>query len=250
MTAPSPARGPRRARLASPALGAALLGTVLLAASCASSEHEEDTGFLGAGKPIPKAYDTGFDDRIGGIPEGWRIDTTNARAGQEPARWARRSDVSAPSPTNTISLYDAEQHVGHTYNLCWTPEAHARDVELSVAVRADGGDEDQGGGPAWRIGDADNYYLARWNPLEDNFRVYSVIDGERLQLDSARVRTDATAWHTIRVRHVGAEITCWFDGKEMLKVHDEKLMNAGGAGLWTKADATTRFDDFRAQPLD
>jgi hypothetical protein len=45
---------------------------------------------------------------------------------------------------------------------------------VSVAVRADGGEVDQGGGPMWRVQDADNYYVCRFNPLESNFRVYFV----------------------------------------------------------------------------
>ena len=112
-----------------------------------------------------------------------------------------------------------------------------------------GGVEDQGGGPAWRHRRSeDDYYVARWNPLEDNFRVYSVRGGERLQLDSARVRSDAQAWHTIRVRHVGDSITCWFDGEELLHATDAKLTTPGAVGLWTKADATTSFDDLAVRP--
>jgi hypothetical protein len=42
------------------------------------------------------------------------------------------------------------------------------------AVRADGGEVDQGGGPMWRVQDADNDYVCRFNPLESNFRVYFV----------------------------------------------------------------------------
>ena len=35
---------------------------------------------------------------------------------------------------------------------------------------------DQGGGPVWRYQDANNYYIARMNPLEDNYRVYKVVE--------------------------------------------------------------------------
>ena len=37
---------------------------------------------------------------------------------------------------------------------------------------------DQGGGLVWRYKDANNYYIARMNPLEDNFRVYKEVAGK------------------------------------------------------------------------
>ena len=42
----------------------------------------------------------------------------------------------------------------------------------SQPVFADEDERDQGGGSIWRAQDRDNYYIARWNRLEDNFRVY------------------------------------------------------------------------------
>ncbi len=69
------------------------------------------------------------------------------------------------------------------------------DVEVKVMVKAVAGVEDQGGGPIWRAKDADNYYICRWNPLENNFRVYFVKDGRRKQLGTADVKTDANIWH-------------------------------------------------------
>ncbi|MCA8982104.1 MAG: hypothetical protein H6831_16000 [Planctomycetes bacterium] len=194
-----------------------------------------------------EVYACGFDQAVGGLPPGWRVDTTNPRAGQSAAVWARRADASAPSPRNVLQLEDAARHSGGTYNLCWTDDVQRDDVDLSVGVHAEGGVEDQGGGPAWRIAGADDYYLARWNPLEDNFRVYSVVDGRRVELDSADVEADPRAWHTIRVTHIGSRITCWFDGEQLLDVSNDAIRAAGGAGVWTKADATTRFDDFRVK---
>lgn len=176
-------------------------------------------------------------------PANWRIGTTNERSGTEDAEWAAASDASAPSPPDVLALVDARGHVGQAFNLCWNPGLSLTDVDVTVSVHVGGGEEDQGGGPAWRIAGVDDYYVARWNPLEDNFRVYSVQGGERLQLDSARVRVDADVWHTIRVRQVGDSITCWFDGEELLHAEDTKLREPGGVGVWTKADATTLFDD-------
>lgn len=190
----------------------------------------------------------GFDDGTGSHPEGWHLGTSNRRQGSDDAIWKRRGEATAPSRPNVLALTDARGHVGQAFNLCWTSEIVLDDVDIEVDVYAGGGREDQGGGPAWRIAGENDYYTARWNPLEDNFRVYSVQDGERLQLDSARVQADPRAWHTIRVRHVGDTITCWLDGVELLHAVDSKLPEAGGVGLWTKADATAWFDDLTVGP--
>lgn len=227
----------------------ALLGGMLLAlTSCSSNAHDRlarNVGGRGAGTPVVggETLTFDFDDGSGSVPEGWQVGTSNRREGSDDAVWECRSDATAPSSPRALVLTDARDHVGQAFNLCWNSAVSMADIDIEVAVHTDGGVEDQGGGPAWRIGGENDYYAARWNPLEDNFRVYSIKAGERLQLGSARVRADTEAWHTIRVRHVGDSITCWFDGEELLHATDTKLMEPGGIGLWTKADATTRFDN-------
>jgi hypothetical protein len=97
----------------------------------------------------------------------------------------------------------------------------------------------------WRYKDSGNYYVVRMNPLEDNFRLYKVVDGKRIQL--ATTPDDVIAaegkWHSIRVVHKGDRIQCYFNGKMLLEAKDDALKEAGKIGLWTKADAQTHFDD-------
>lgn len=128
-------------------------------------------------------------------------------------------------------------------NLLWTDQVSFENGALEVKVKAGTGEVDQGGGPVWRVSDHDNYYIARWNPLENNFRVYSVKDGRRAQLDSADVSVSASEWHTIRIEHNANRITGFLDGEKLLEVSDSTFPDAGGVGLWTKADAATSFDD-------
>ena len=129
------------------------------------------------------------------------------------------------------------------FNLCVADAPTFADIDLSVSFKAVAGKEDQGGGPVWRVKDADNYYLCRMNPLEDNFRVYKVVAGKRMQLATAEAKAAAGAWHTIRVVQVGDHIQCYFNGKMLLDVKDAQFKEAGKVGLWTKADAQTYFDN-------
>ncbi len=188
-----------------------------------------------------------FNEPSGGPPPGWIVGTTNATGESDHAGWSIRVDNSSPSPPASLALLDTREHTGQQYNLLWNSALSLADIDVSVAVRAVGGVEDQGGGPAWRISNSANYYTARWNPLEHNFRVYSVVDGVRQQLDSAEVQADVHAWQTIRVRQIGSSITCWFNGEELLHADDAQLKANGAVGLWTKADATTCFDDLEVR---
>ena len=127
-------------------------------------------------------------------------------------------------------------------------EGAQRTADLSVRVqqRADSGEEDQGGGVCWRALDADNYYVTRWNPLEDNLRVYKVEDGVRHELQSADVHADPATWHELEASMEGTHISVRFDGEELLALDDETFSADAGrrVGLWTKADASVSFDAF------
>jgi len=59
-----------------------------------------------------------------------------------------------------------------TFNITLITDTSAKDVEISVEIKAIAGELDQGGGVVWRAKDASNYYLARHNPLEDNYRFF------------------------------------------------------------------------------
>jgi hypothetical protein len=147
------------------------------------------------------------------------------------------------SPENqNHALLQAASSAGPVFNVALVKEAKASNLELSVRLRAVAGKEDQGGGLVWRAHDARNYYLARFNPLEDNFRVYKVVDGERTQLGSVDVKRPE-GWHKLTVRMAADHIVCTLDRTTRLDVHDSTFPGAGMIGLWTKSDARTQFDD-------
>ena len=124
------------------------------------------------------------------------------------------------------------------------------DLEIELKIKSITGRQDQGGGPIWRAKDAKNYYVARWNPLENNLRVYYVRDGRRVQLASADIITDPGEWHEIEIKHVGNIIRAKFDYEKVIEIEDTTFTESGMAGLWTKADAATAFDDFKVEIKD
>ena len=124
-------------------------------------------------------------------------------------------------------------------------------MEVTVAFKSVEGEIDQGGGIVWRYQDADNYYIARMNPLEENYRFYKVVDGKRTQLATREgLSVPAGEWHTLEIEHEGNKIECELDGEDILEFEDDTFQEAGRVGLWTKADAQTYFDNFAVENDD
>jgi hypothetical protein len=193
------------------------LAAVLLVIGCAA--------YAGEG---PKKTWTFEDDQAGTPPKGftpsvgeWKVVTTDE--GKALAQSARNAN-----PVFNIALVD---------------DTHAGDVDISVKLKAIAGELDQGGGLVWRAKDARNYYIARFNHKEDNFRVYKVVDGTRSQpFQNANIKHH-DGWTILRVTMKGDHIECYLDGKKSLDVRDTTFPDAGKIGVWSKSDAQSQFDD-------
>ena len=117
------------------------------------------------------------------------------------------------------------------------------DVDVSVRFRPVSGREDASGGIIFRARDGQNYLLVRANALENNFRLYSIVNGKRNTIASARVTEPKLGvWHAIRVVATGPKIQAYLDGA-MLLDHEDRTFTGGWVGLWTKADSETEFAD-------
>lgn len=209
--------------------------TLLIAASPGAALAQDSPG----APPSPEAEWRIDQDEAGKSPAGWRVAETKGTG--KPGKWMVAVDKSAPSGPNVLKLDTRAD--GQTYNLLMAEQSSFKDLDLRVRVKANSGNEDQGGGPIWRCKDANNYYVCRINPLENNFRVYKVENGKRSQLKSEKIETKTGKWYEVRAVMVGDRIECYVDGKKYLEVEDTTFKDAGKVGLWTKADASSSFDD-------
>ena len=117
------------------------------------------------------------------------------------------------------------------------------DIDVSVRFRPVSGREDASGGIIFRAKDGQNYLLVRANALENNFRLYTIINGKRSTIASARVNEPKLGmWHTIRVVATGPKVEAYLNGARLLD-HEDKTFTEGWVGLWTKADSVTEFAD-------
>ena len=147
----------------------------------------------------------------------------------------------APSD-NGKALAQSAKNPNSVFNVTLISDTNAKDVDLTVRMKAIAGEHDQGGGLVWRAKDAKNYYLARYNPLEDNYRLYHVVEGKRTLIQNVDI-PHSDGWHTLRVTMTGDQIACYYDGKKYNEAKDSTFPAAGKIGLWSKADAQSHFDN-------
>jgi len=140
------------------------------------------------------------------------------------------------------ALAQSAKNPNSVFNITLIGGTNAKDVDLSVRMKAVAGETDRGGGLVWRAKDARNYYLARYNPLEDNYRLYKVVNGKRTLIQNADI-PHSDGWHTLRVTMTGDRIACYYDGEKHLESKDGVFPESGRIGLWSKSDAQSQFDD-------
>jgi hypothetical protein len=183
-------------------------------------------------------------DDVGKAPAGWKAEKTGRGEGSV---WKVVADKTAPSKSGYVLAQTAESP-NAVFNICVAEDTKYKDVELSVSFKAIAGKNDQGGGFVWRYQDHNNYYICRMNPLEDNYRVYKVVAGRRTQLGGKEgVKVKAGEWHKLKVEVKGNKMEGYLDGEKLWAITDDTYQKAGKVGLWSKSDAQTYFDEFKAE---
>jgi len=187
-----------------------------------------------------------FDNvKTGQLPAGWKIEATNQKGPL--ATWKVIEDSTAPSGNKVLALTSPNHDFGGTFNICWTKDIKFLNGKIKVMFKANTGEEDEGGGVIWRAQDKGNYYIARYNPLENNFRIYFIKNEARKILASARIKLLKGKWQEMEIVQNGKHITGYLNGKKLLEADDNTFTKPGGVGLWTKADAVTSFDNFEVE---
>ena len=177
-----------------------------------------------------------FDNlKTGAPPPGW----TATKTGKGDPKWEVVADDTAPSKPNVL-----KQSGEATYPVCIKDDTSLKDGFVEVKFKPISGKEDQAGGVIWRCKDADNYYIARANALEDNVTIYHTVAGKRSEKKRINTKVASNKWHTLRVDFKDNYFVVTFDGKRAFVWKDDTFKDAGKVGVWTKADSTTLFDDF------
>jgi hypothetical protein len=185
---------------------------------------------------VAAAENVNFDKaEPGKPPAGW----TATQTGSGQAQWAVVQDNTAPSKPHVL-----KQSGQATYPVCLKDDSSLKDGFVEVKFKALSGREDQAAGLVWRARDANNYYVARANALENNVTIYHTINGRRTEKLRTSMKVPANQWQTLRVEMQGNHFTVSLNGQKALDWDDDAFKDAGKIGVWTKADSVTLFDDF------
>ena len=196
--------------------------------------------FLALAMTAHAATDNFDDAKPGPLPTHWKGKWTGTQTGDGAAKWSIEEDATAPSKPHVLA-----QRGEAEYPVALKNDTAIKDGFVEVKFKPVAGKEDQAGGVVWRAKDANNYYLARANALEDNVTIYHTIKGSRVSFKSVNTKVAPATWHTMRVDFVGNKFTVTFDGRKVIEATDDSFKDAGKVGVWTKADSVTLFDNFK-----
>jgi hypothetical protein len=182
---------------------------------------------------------------IGEAPPGF---TTALTGGGSPPRWAVLEDASAPAGSRVLAETSRDR-TDTRFPLAVLDGFEARDVAVAVRFRPVDGRVDQAAGLVVRYRDARNYYVVRANALEDNVRLYRVLDGRRIQFAGADAPVPRNRWQSLGFRVEGKRFEVLLEGRPLFTATDRTFAGPGRVGMWTKADSLTHFDAFEAEAL-
>jgi hypothetical protein len=125
-----------------------------------------------SGKELLYNFDS---DTPGQLPGKFHSAKTGGGAQEE---WVVTADPMAPSKPNVVAQTSTDK-TDYRFPLLIADEGSFQDLDLSVEFKAVSGNIDRAGGLVFRLRDPNNYYIVRANALENNYRLYHVVNGRR-----------------------------------------------------------------------
>jgi len=199
---------------------------------------EKPAPLQAAGKQFAYSFDS---DAPGQLPAKFH---TGKTGGGTAEKWSVVADPTAPSNPNVVAQTSTDP-TDYRFPLLISDEGSFQDLDISVRFKAVSGSVDRAGGVVFRLRDPNNYYIVRANALENNYRLYHVVNGRRSQFAGANFKVTSGEWHELRVEVLANKIACYYDGAKKIDATDTTFKDAGKVGLWTKADSVTYFDDLK-----
>lgn len=187
--------------------------------------------------------------RPGQMPPSWFAVSSNSK-------WEVSKDDTAPSKPHVLAQKPGAAGPDSCSLIVWN-KAYFKDGDVSVEFKPVGGRLDRSGGLVWRYRDPNNYYVLHADALQNKLALFKVQNGNRVLLSPRRRRfakyalnrrVPSDEWSILHVKIRGSRYIVYFDHREAFEVDDSTFTGPGKAGLWTRADSVTYFDDFQVKP--
>ena len=217
-----------------------VVGTVVAQSTQSSSPHEVDTA-------EDKSLTIDFDHfPTGPVPDHF---VPILSGSGESGRWEIRPEPTARSGQKVLAQTSSEE-VNFRFPLLLYNKLIAKNVEVAVSFKPVSGRIDQAAGVVVRYQDEDRFYAVRANALEDEVRLYKVIDGVRHSIAGANAPVTTGEWHWMKLIVQETHFQVFFDDALLFEADDATYDHAGQVGLSTKSDGVTVFDDWQITPAD
>lgn len=182
---------------------------------------------------------------VGALPAGL---ATALTGGGGAVKWAVADDGTAPAGPKMLTQTSADR-TDNRFPLAILDAPALADLEVSVSFKPISGEVDRAAGIAVRLLDPNTYYVVRANALEDNVRLYRVVQGKRVQFAGVNSKVATGAWQELGIALRGNRFEVSLNRRSLFTATDDTLSAAGRVALWTKADSVTSFDNLIIKPL-
>jgi hypothetical protein len=200
----------------------------------------------GPARAQPRRLRQDFEGMAAGRPPpGFTFGLTG---GGPPPRWVVLDDPSSPAGPRVLAETSRDR-TDTRFPHAVLDGFEARDVAVAVRFRPMEGRVDQAAGLVVRYRDARNYYVARANALEDNVRLYRVVDGRRVQFAGIDAHVPRDRWQALGLTVRGDRFEVSLEGRVLFAAADRTFAGRGRVGVWTKADSLTHFDALEAEEV-
>ena len=216
-----------------------ILVASIVVAACGAAETKREPA---RSQPATTNFDA---EAIATTPAGFASLRTGSGA---VGRWQIQRADDAPSGPHVVAQVDSDP-TSVRYPMLVADSPTLRDGRASVRCKAVSGGVDQACGLAVRVVDENTYYVTRSNVLEDNIRLYHVVNGKRTEIASYSGEV-AQGWHELSIEARGDQLRVSWDGKPVIEHRDSTIDKPGRVALWTKADSVTQFDDLVIESFD
>jgi len=113
-------------------------------------------------------------DAVGKSPSGF---TSYASGGGPAGKWVVTAMDEAPSGKNVVVQTDADR-TDTRFPVLIADNGEYADLDVSMKAKSISGKVDQGMGLVFRFREPKSYYIVRANALENNFRLYRMVNGK------------------------------------------------------------------------
>ncbi|MCU0770947.1 MAG: DUF1080 domain-containing protein [Verrucomicrobia bacterium] len=115
------------------------------------------------------------------------------------------------------------------------------DFTLTARLRLLGGVQEQMAGMAFRLQDAQNFYVIRLSALGQNLRFYKVVQGTRGRPIGPSIPISTNTWHELKIECQGNQILCTLNGQLVMPALQDTSFARGRIAFWTKSDSLCQF---------